>query len=102
MRSNRLVLPALLLSAFAAPAADESDPKTKGSSEFIKARVSDIDRLTNDVSVLFFGVNVSCAQCHDHPLVNAWKQDHFYGMKSFFARTFDNGGFLAEREFGPV
>ena len=23
-------------------------------------------------------------------------------MKSFFARTFDNGGFLAEREYGPV
>jgi hypothetical protein len=83
-------------------AADESDPKTKGASEFVKARVTDLDRLTNDVSVLFFGVNVSCAQCHDHPLVTDWKQDHFYGMKSFFARTFDNGGFLAEREFGPV
>ena len=81
--------------------ANETD-KTKGSSEFVKSRVSDIDRLTNDVSVLFFGVNVSCAQCHDHPLVSDWKQDHFFGMKSFFARTFDNGGFLAEREFGPV
>jgi hypothetical protein len=47
-------------------------------------------------------VNVSCAQCHDHPLVNDWKQDHFYGMKSFFARTLDNGGFLAERGSGVV
>jgi hypothetical protein len=47
-------------------------------------------------------VNVSCAQCHDHPLVADWKQDHFYGMKSFFARSFDNGGFLAERELGVV
>src|SRR4051812_15503899 len=82
--------------------ADEADPKTKGASEFIKARVSDLDRLTTDVSALFFGVNVSCAQCHDHPLVSDWKQDHFYGMKSFFARTFDNGGFLAEREYGAV
>jgi hypothetical protein len=82
--------------------ADESDAKTKGASEFVKARVSDLDRLTTDVSALFFGVNVSCAQCHDHPLVTDWKQDHFYGMKSFFARTFDNGGFLAERDFGQV
>ena len=81
---------------------DENNPKTKGSSDFLKSRVSDTDRVTNDVSVAFFGVNVSCAQCHDHPLVNDWKQDHFYGMKSFFARTFDNGGFLAEREFGIV
>ena len=78
------------------------DPKTKGASEFLRSRVSDLDRLTNDVSVLFFGVNVSCAQCHDHPLVNDWKQDHFFGMKAFFARTFDNGGFLAERGYGPV
>jgi hypothetical protein len=46
---------------------------------------SDLDRVTNDVSVVFFGVNVSCAQCHDHPLVSDWKQDHFYGMKTFFA-----------------
>jgi Protein of unknown function (DUF1549)/Protein of unknown function (DUF1553) len=81
---------------------DDKDPKQKGASEFLRARAADTDRMTVDVSVLFFGVNVSCAQCHDHPLVNDWKQDHFYGMKSFFARTFDNGGFLAEREFGQV
>jgi Protein of unknown function (DUF1549)/Protein of unknown function (DUF1553) len=81
---------------------DDNDPKTKGASDFLKSRVADLDRVTTDVSADFFGVNVSCAQCHDHPLVSDWKQDHFYGMKSFFARTFDNGGFLAEREYGLV
>jgi hypothetical protein len=81
---------------------DDNDPKTKGAVEFLRSRVVDTDRVTNDVSVSFFGVNVSCAQCHDHPLVNDWKQDHFFGMKSFFARTFDNGGFVAEREYGLV
>jgi hypothetical protein len=81
---------------------DEADPKKKGAGEFLRTRVSDLDRLTNDVSVLFFGVNVSCAQCHDHPLVNDWKQDHFYGMKSFFARSFEAGGVVAEREFAQV
>lgn len=78
------------------------DPKTKGSSEYLKSKAADIDKMTVEVSVAFFGVNVSCAQCHDHPLVNDWKQDHFYGMKSFFARTLDNGGFLAERGAGVV
>src|SRR5262249_5539292 len=29
-------------------------------------------------------------------------KDHFFGMKSFFSRTFDNGGFVAEREFGTM
>jgi hypothetical protein len=81
---------------------DESDPDKKGAGEFLRLRVRDTDKLTTEVSALFFGVNVSCAQCHDHPLVSDWKQDHYYGMKSFFARTFDNGGFVAEREIGLV
>jgi hypothetical protein len=81
---------------------NEADPKQKGASEYLKARVMDTDRLTIDVSVTFFGVNVSCAQCHDHPLVNDWKQDHFYGMKTFFSRTFASDGFIAEREYGTL
>jgi hypothetical protein len=76
--------------------------ETKGSSEFIKSRVKDLNRLTIDVSTIFFGVNVSCAQCHDHPHVLDWTQDHFYGMKSFFARTFDSGGIVAEYDAGVV
>lgn len=82
--------------------ADENDSKEKGASEFVKARMKDIDRLTIDVSTIFFGVNVSCAQCHDHPHVPAWTQDHFYGLKSFFARTTDVAGFVGEKEFGFV
>jgi hypothetical protein len=81
---------------------DETDPKRKGAAEFIRARVADADRLTNDVSIAFFGVNVSCAQCHNHPNVADWTQDHFYGMKAFLARTFDNGGFLGERGYGTI
>ncbi|HJZ60215.1 MAG TPA: DUF1549 domain-containing protein [Gemmataceae bacterium] len=81
---------------------DEADAKTKGAADFLKARLTDADRLTNDVSVAFFGVNVSCAQCHDHPLVKDWTQDHFYGMKSFLARTYDAGGFVAERPAGLI
>jgi hypothetical protein len=73
------------------------DPR-KGPTAFLKTRVRDLDRLTTDVSMLFFGVNISCARCHDHPLVPDWKQDHFYGMKSFFARTYDAGAFLGERD----
>ncbi len=82
--------------------ADESDASRKGVSEFLKQRVRDVDRLTNDVSTTFFGVNVACAKCHDHPRVRDWKQDHFYGMKSFLNRTFENGEFLAERGYGSV
>ena len=81
---------------------DPKDPLNKDARNFLKSRVKDLDRLTNDVSVVFFGVNVSCAKCHDHPLVDDWKQDHFYGMKSFFNRTFASGNFIGERSYGEV
>jgi hypothetical protein len=83
-------------------AADATNSATKGTEQFIKTRVANQDRLANDVSVRFFGVNISCAQCHDHPQVLSWKQDHYYGMKAFFSRTFENGDFLGERDYGQV
>jgi hypothetical protein len=85
---------------------DQADKDGKVAAEYLRARVKDTDRLTAEVSSTFFGVNISCAQCHDHPLVEDWKQDHFYGMKAFFDRTILNGtgkgAFLGERGFGTA
>jgi hypothetical protein len=81
---------------------DEKNPKQKGAVEFLKRRVRDTDKLTTDVSTTFFGVNISCAKCHDHPIVPTWKMAHYYGMKSFFNRTYDAKGQVAERDSGIV
>jgi hypothetical protein len=81
---------------------NQEDENQKAAREFVRRRANDPDKLTVDVSSLFFGVNVSCSKCHDHPEVDDWSQDHFYGMKSFFNRTFENGDFFAEREYGLV
>jgi len=81
---------------------EPDDAKQQGAIRFVAARAKDQDKLTVDTSVLFFGVNVSCAKCHDHPLVADWKQDHYYGMLSFFSRTFEVGEFFGEREYGKV
>lgn len=81
---------------------DHADPPVKGAADFLRSRLADADKLTNDVSVAFFGVNVSCAQCHDHPHVKDWTQAHFYGMKAFLGRTYDAGGAVAERGYGVV
>ena len=78
------------------------DPQQNGAINFVKARIKDPDALTNDASVLFFGVNVSCAKCHDHPLVSDWTQEHYFGMKSFFNRTYEAGNFIGEKEYGLV
>ena len=79
---------------------DEEMPKQ--AMQFVNLRINDIDNLTNATSALFFGVNISCAKCHDHPLVSEWTQAHFYGMKSFFNRSFSNGDFVAERAYGEI
>lgn len=84
--------------------ADVADGPEKGAAQFLKSRVRELDDLTNDTAILFFGVNISCAKCHDHPLVTDWKQDHFYGMQAFFQRTYQTRkvNALAERPFGEV
>jgi hypothetical protein len=71
---------------------------------FLKERANSLDDVTNDTSVLFFGVSINCAKCHDHPLVVDWTQDHFYGMSSFFNRTFvtKKKKYLAEVDDGVV
>lgn len=74
----------------------------KQAMQFVNLRINDLDNLTNATSALFFGVNISCAKCHDHPLVSEWTQAHFYGMKSFFNRSFSNGDFVAERAYGEI
>ncbi len=80
-----------------------ADPvATKGCEQFLKQRLKDADRMATDVSMRFFGVNISCAQCHNHPHVPGWTQDRYYGMKGFFSRTFEVGEFVAERDYGYV
>ena len=32
----------------------------------------------------FAGMQIQCAECHDHPYEDAWTQDAFIGMASFF------------------
>jgi hypothetical protein len=85
---------------------DQTDKAQKAAAVYLRQGLKDFDRLTADVSSTFFGVNISCAQCHDHPLVRDWKQDHFYGMKAFLSRTFVNGngndGFLGEHGYGII
>ena len=81
----------------------EGAPETKAAAEFLKSRAMNVDDMTNDTSRLFFGVSINCAKCHDHPLVPDWHQDHYFGMASFFNRTYlTKKRFLAEREDGDL
>ena len=71
--------------------------------QFLKVRIKDVHRMTNDSSRLFFGVSINCAQCHDHPLVADWLQDHYFGLQTFFSRTYlTKKNTLAEKYSGEV
>lgn len=80
----------------------------KRAERFLARRLANVDELTNDTSRAFFGVDVTCAKCHDHPLVDDWKQDHYYGLSSFFNRTYEFKGKdnkdsrIGEKEAGEI
>ena len=71
--------------------------------QFVLKRLKDADMLARDVSSVFFGLNISCAQCHRHPHIKSVTQDYFFGMKAFFARSYEFHGTLLERHYAePV
>ncbi len=43
----------------------------------------DYPALTRDVGRLFLGVNLQCAQCHDHLFISDYKQVDFQGLYAF-------------------
>jgi hypothetical protein len=49
-----------------------------------------VDKVTNEVTKLFMGVQLQCAQCHNHPFTS-WKQDEYWGMAAFFMKVKQDG-----------
>jgi len=68
-------------------ASDGLDAQTRPASRFYLDRGGEVNLITRDVGRIFMGVNLECAQCHDHPHVDAWKQRHYYGLSAFLVRS---------------
>ncbi len=45
-----------------------------------------VDKMTDSVTKLFMGVQLQCAQCHNHPFTN-YKQDEYWAMAQFFMKV---------------
>ncbi|MBL8793790.1 MAG: DUF1553 domain-containing protein [Planctomycetia bacterium] len=46
-------------------------------------------KITGTTFNLFLGVQMQCAECHNHPFVSEWKQSDFWGLAAFFGRVRD-------------
>jgi hypothetical protein len=68
--------------------ADGADPAARGAAKFFLDRDLDPQVVTRDIGRLFLGRNIQCSQCHDHPLVEDYKQADYYGIQAFFNRAF--------------
>ena len=45
-----------------------------------------VDKMTDSVGKLFLGVQIQCAQCHNHPFTH-WKQTEYWGLAQFFYKV---------------
>lgn len=45
-----------------------------------------VDKITDNVTRMFVGVQLQCAQCHNHPFTN-YKQTEYWGMAAFFMKV---------------
>jgi len=41
--------------------------------------------LAGESGRLFLGVQLQCAECHNHPFTDSWKQTDFWGLAAFFS-----------------
>ncbi|MCA9036664.1 MAG: DUF1549 domain-containing protein [Planctomycetaceae bacterium] len=55
--------------------------------KFILNRDAEPNAVTREVGRMAFGMDLQCAQCHDHPLVSDYYQDDYYGIYAFVQRT---------------
>ncbi|HEY7154182.1 MAG TPA: DUF1549 domain-containing protein [Gemmataceae bacterium] len=76
-----------------------SEPRAKGAAFFLSKRLEhygenpvDYPALTRDIGRLFLGVNLQCAQCHDHLFISDYKQADFQGLLAFVQNVSTPGG----------
>ncbi len=61
------------------------DVKENGHAAIIMAQNGRTEETTAEMSRVFLGIQIQCAQCHDHPY-DRWKREQFHELASFFPR----------------
>ena len=61
------------------------DVRDNGATAIIMAQEGRTEETTAEVARIFLGMQIQCAQCHDHPY-DRWKRDQFHELAAFFPR----------------
>jgi hypothetical protein len=59
-------------------------------------------KLVGAVGNLFMGIQIQCAECHQHPFTARWNQNDFWGMAAFFGHTKANRTMAKGKAAGPA
>jgi hypothetical protein len=59
-------------------------------------------KLVGAVGNLFMGIQIQCAECHQHPFTARWNQSDFWGMAAFFGHTKANRTMAKGKPAGPA
>ena len=62
------------------------DGQTNGATALIIAQEGKPEETVSEISRIFLGVQIQCAQCHDHP-TDRWKREQFHELAAFFPRV---------------
>jgi hypothetical protein len=86
---------------------DGADAKHASAVKFYLVRDVAPHSLTRDVGRLFLGVDLQCAQCHDDPRFDDYRQADYYGIYAFLQRlkvhpTMPRGAQVAESAEGKT
>lgn len=62
------------------------DVRENGGAAIMMAQDGITEDSTAEISRIFLGIQIQCAQCHDHPY-DRWKREQFHELAAFFPRT---------------
>ena len=68
--------------------ADGAIPDLRPASRFLLDREIKREETVRAIGRVFLGRDLQCAQCHNHPNVDDYLQQHYYGVAAFLQRSY--------------
>ncbi|MCS5630671.1 MAG: DUF1549 and DUF1553 domain-containing protein [Pirellulaceae bacterium] len=68
--------------------ADGADKSNRAASRFLLDRELKREETVRVIGQVFLGRDLQCAQCHDHPQIDDYFQQHYYGLSAFLKRSY--------------